>query len=341
MKGQLFSLDLMVALTIFLGIVMLAMYFMMLVPTNTIYYGDMQTKANSMASQLTTIEIGTEGNLDCDKLIQIANMSYDDLRRELGAGEYDIWVEIPNVTNDACPSMRRATDTMLIIDVSGSMGSPATKISNARKAAKTFVAMLNGSYDQAGLANFSTKTYLVKQLTMMGIANASALNNSIDKQVASLNTDIAGGMFNATTELKSVRARPGAIKTEVLLTDGLPNTYQGKSVTVAQAVGYTLAEADRAAAAGITIYTISLGTDCNRTLMKQIAAKTGGDEYYAPSDSQLVGIYIDIAMRTLNSASFGQPIAGNITASDVTSIVRVVQLNGKQYRLIMRVYRRA
>jgi len=335
MKAQLFSLDLMVALTIFLGIIMLAGYFLMITPVDVTTYNDMQMQANSIASALLSTELGTEGTLNCDRLMEMSNMSYDDLRRELGAGEYDLYIEIPNVTSTVCPGMRRQVDVMIVIDRSGSM--LGQKLTDTKLAAKTFVTFLNGSYDQGGLASYSTSATRDAQLNVSTLINKTMLNTTIQNLVASGNTDIAGGLLNGTNELKSVRARPNATKVEVLLSDGQANHCYGKSTSEAVAVQCALVEANKAAAAGISVYTIGLGAGANEDLMKGIANRTGGLYYFAPSSSDLVGIYTEIALRVLSSANFGMPVSN--TSANVASVVRMVQINRGDFSMIVKVYR--
>ncbi len=55
-----------------------------------------------------------------------------------------------------------------------------------------------------------------------------------------------------------------------------------------------LAVPQTAANLGVVIYTISLGTETNESLMQQIADDSGGKHYNAPDSSQLQSIYEEI-----------------------------------------------
>lgn len=346
MKAQIFSIDLVIALSIFLGIIMLGMYFLLIVPETT--NPDMQMKANSIASKMVASGLGTEGVIDCEKLATIANQSYDELKTQFGVNPYEIWVEIPNITTEDCPSIRRPIDVVLIIDRSGSMEQwpDPQKLENAKSASKTFVAMMNESWDQAGVASFSLEGWVDHILVVTDEQNKTELNNSIDSLTASGNTAMGDGIISGTTEITSERGRNQAAKVMILLSDGQPNRVNGVNVPAEachcypSAIQYVLEQTDVAKEKGITIYTISLGTGegaANRTLMQQIASKTGGMEYFAPDSTYLPTIFETIAERVVATSNYGQ--VTDMTSTNVVSIVRIVQLAGKDYKLIIRVYR--
>ncbi len=358
MKGQLFSVDLVVALSIFLGIIMLAAYFLMAIPDTTIQ--DMQMKANSIASSLAANGIGIEGIVDCDKLAKLANMSYEDLKAQYGVNPYELWIELPNITADDCPAMRRKVDVMLVLDNSGSMA--GVKMSDAKKAAKAFVAMMNESWDQAGMLGYNTTanvTYTGYLLAVTDTANKTGLNASIDRLVARGSTAIGDAILNATNEITSMRGRNAASKVEVLLTDGNANIFPGGGLNqedwyspqpchysptlgvydyCPKSFKYALDQADVARQKGIVIYTITLGNDANKTFMTQIATKTGGIMYFAPNSTYLQTIFETIAKRVTAMSSYGQ--IADVTSTEVTSVVRIVQLGGRSYNLIIHVYRK-
>ena len=364
MKAQIFSIDLVIALTIFLGIIMLGAYFLLSIPSTS--SSEMQVKANGIAGVLASRILGTEGVIDCDKLAKFANMSYDDLKTQLGVNPYDIWIEIPNITTSDCPSLRRPVDVMLVLDRSGSMawdGTPLipSRINATKAAAKTFVAMMNGSWDQAGLASYDGQTcppycptiidaVVNQSLSMMTTGNKTALNASIDGLNAIGNTAMGDGLQNGTAEITSERGRNNAAKVIILLSDGLANRVKGiddnscnsKNYCV-KSFNYVLEQAEIARQKGIIIFTISLGAGSppdgpNQTFMKLVADKTGGSWYHAPTGAQLQGIFETIARRVIAMSVYGQP--ADITSTEVASIVRIVQLAGKDYKLIVRVYKK-
>ena len=167
-------------------------------------------------------------------------------------------------------------DVMLIIDRSGSMS--GTKLADAKTAAKRFVDLLNSSVDRSGLASFASGASLDQGLTF----NQGAVKTAIDGLSAGGLTAIGAGIGVANTELIT-NGRSDATHVEILLSNGGEN--QGTD---------PIARANEAAAAGITIYTIGLGSLVNEQTLKDIASITGGNYYYAPSSSQLEEIYQDI-----------------------------------------------
>lgn len=90
-------------------------------------------------------------------------------------------------------------------------------------------------------------------------------------------TNIYDGMRTARLEFQN-RARPGARKLMVLMTDGQANLPGSGSTPRNRA----LQEARDAAAAGIPIITIALGADADDNLMRQIADITKGAYFKIP-----------------------------------------------------------
>ena len=98
----------------------------------------------------------------------------------------------------------------------------------------------------------------------------------------------------------------------ILLTDG-QNTVSG-------ADALAVSEASRAAASGITIYTIGLGPDVNPALLTQIAQTTGGSYFAAPDAESIRWIYFEIAMHfkgfiTCGTLTASNPIGGSLSLS--------------------------
>jgi|CXWL01.1.fsa_nt_gi uncharacterized protein YegL len=106
-------------------------------------------------------------------------------------------------------------------------------------------------------------------------------------------TNIGGGLQSAIDELTSLRARSDARPMIVLMSDGVSNAGPD-AITVAQ----------QAVDLGIPVYTISVGTGADRTVLQEIAAMTGGQEFFAAGTgaeytSELRGIF-----RTLGGLGY-------------------------------------
>ena len=113
-------------------------------------------------------------------------------------------------------------------------------------------------------------------------SNQTALYTAINGLTPGGSTCIECGLDNAEAELTSVRARAGASKVIVLLTDGVSNV--GNSVN-----GATLCRDNN-----ITVYTIGYGSDVNDTELTNIALLTYGNYYFAPNVVTLNSIFQNI-----------------------------------------------
>lgn len=176
-----------------------------------------------------------------------------------------------------------------------------SRMDATKSAAKNLVSRFDND-DQSALVSFATTATLDKTLDN----NHTLTQTKIDSLVASGATDIGDAIKLANQELTSLRADGQAAKVIILLTDGMANKPNGTGVGENSAdVTYALAKANEAAAAGIKIFTIGLGSEVNATMLQQIANSTGGQYYAAPSGADLAGIYEQI----------GNSICPNLTGS--------------------------
>ena len=169
------------------------------------------------------------------------------------------------------------------------------KIAAAKEAANNFVGLM-GPGDQSALVSYANSATLDKLLSN----NHPATQTAINSLAANGATDIGDAIKLGTNELLSIRANPQAVRAMVLLTDGLANKPNGPGYGEYPAdVAYALAKAAEAAAAGIKIFTIGLGTngEINQTMLQNIATTTGGQYYNAPTQNDLQAIYSTIATR--------------------------------------------
>jgi hypothetical protein len=98
------------------------------------------------------------------------------------------------------------------------------------------------------------------------------------------NTSISAGIDNGVRALTGARARQYAVKTMVVMTDGLHNS--GREPILA---------ARDAARANITIHTVTFGNDADLRRMRDVAAATGGLHFHAPDAARLEAIFREIA----------------------------------------------
>ncbi len=162
-----------------------------------------------------------------------------------------------------------------------------TKIKAAKDTADNFIDLM-GVADQSGLVSFANDATLDKKLSN----NHSQTQAAINSLVTIGATDIGDAIKFGTAELTSIRINPSAEQIMILLTDGKANKPSGPgNGEYAPDVAYALAKADEAAAAGIKIFTIGLGADINATMLQDIAIKTNGQYYFAPTAQDLDDIF--------------------------------------------------
>ena len=207
-----------------------------------------------------------------------------------------------SMDDDSC-SLSCGTSSSSCIACGGVWTLPPQPITDAKNAAKAFVDMNNPNLTHMGLVSYSDGATLNQQLT----SNFASVKGAIDSLIASGCTNAPAGIATAKNELIGPRKRPDAIRFIVFLTDGLPN----KGLTPAEscpscpsypggcpaAMSATRTQADIAAQNGIVIYAISLGDKADMGLMQDIADRTGGEAFFAPTAGDLLAIYQTIFDR--------------------------------------------
>lgn len=155
---------------------------------------------------------------------------------------------------------------------------------------------IDPSLTQVGVIKFSD--HVEKVILLNTYSDRDSLLRAID------NLDINGGQTNLNAALISATqlldpnngrnngARPDDVpKILIMLTDG----------TATREAHLTIGAADRAKAAGITIYTVGVGTDIDRDELQRIASKP---EYFffASNFTELNGVLRDLEENTCQDA---------------------------------------
>jgi Ca-activated chloride channel homolog len=129
-------------------------------------------------------------------------------------------------------------------------------------------------------------------------SNASTIHSQLTDNYSSLqtmmenvatkpligNTNIASGMQDAVQVLTGPQSRVTAKGTMVVLTDGRWN--QGTD---------PVAVASAAAAANVTVHTITFSEQADQVTMAAVAQAGGGNHYHAPNEAALQAIFAEIA----------------------------------------------
>ncbi|MEO2047661.1 MAG: vWA domain-containing protein [Pirellulales bacterium] len=147
--------------------------------------------------------------------------------------------------------------------------------------------------EQCGLVSYSNRSFRCdRSFTTSDIeAPLSTSYRPISNAMARLSsypvagrTNISAGIDNGITVLTSVRSRPYAFRTMVLMTDGRHN--KGPEPIIS---------ARRAALQKIIIHTVTFSSEEDFTRMRAVADATGGQHYHAPTAAELERIFRVIA----------------------------------------------
>ena len=198
-------------------------------------------------------------------------------------------------------------DIVMALDMSGSMAAedfqPENRLGVAKGVAKDFVS--DRAYDRIGLVVFARNSFTQAPLTL----DYNVLDRLIDevdlapKLGLEDGTAIGIALTNATNRLKDSTAKSKVI---ILLTDGQNNAGQIDPETAA----------DMAAALGIKVYTVGVGSDgpvpfpvqgffgptydyveipLDEAMLRAVAEKTGGQYFRATDAETLKRIYEHIS----------------------------------------------
>ena len=219
----------------------------------------------------------------------------------------------------------QVVDGMLVLDRSASMcwdshgrvGSclqagpgPYHPWEEVKTGGELFVGQFNPGYDRIGFVQFSTWAEIETPLAAGLAATASSVSGAPDPSTQGPDdgrTNIAHGFYLANRELVN-ESRNSSHRVVILLSDGVANTHCSPVAATATCNSWgtnenaarqaALAEADFAAANGITVYTIGYGNSADDALMKEIADRTGGEFYKAPNGQTLAKAFLAISEIT-------------------------------------------
>jgi Ca-activated chloride channel family protein len=225
----------------------------------------------------------------------------------------------PQVSHASTSVKASGVDILLALDTSGSMasldltldGKPADRLSVVKSVVGKFVDQRPN--DRIGMIAFAGAPYLVSPLTL----DHDWLTRNLDRvQLGSMQDGTAIGSA-LTAAVNRLRPSDAHTKIVVLLTDGVNNTGKVQPLLAAEA----------AAAMGVKVYTIGVGTegqapmpivdedgrkhivmtesDVDEKTLQAIATKTGGEFFRATDTASLQAIYarIDSLEKTTREIS--------------------------------------
>jgi hypothetical protein len=184
---------------------------------------------------------------------------------------------LPFLVREHClPGVAHA-DVVLLLDVSSSM--EGAKLVEAKRAARTFVGLLDLPEDQAALIAFSETARLEQGLT----GDRGRLERVIDGLALRLGTRIDRALEAAERELAGGRRRLANRPVVVLLSDG---DQVGPLEPVHLAAG-------RLKGRGVRLFTVGLGAGANEGLLRAVASP--GGYRFAAQASELEAVYRTVA----------------------------------------------
>ncbi len=227
------------------------------------------------------------------------------------------------------PIPKERATIMLVIDVSGSMGTRdmfPSRLSAAKRASKAFVDTLPADF-RVGVVSFSSQASLVQPVTEdhaavraaidgLDLGGGTAIGEGIEVALAALPDDAQGAPKARPLPGQPPPPPPGII---LLLTDGA-NTEGVPPLEASQ----------KALGANVPVFTVGMGgrgvfglggqaaSGVDETLLREVAAETGGQYYFAPSGGDLSRVYGDLGLALgwdWERREIGQYVAGGAVAA--------------------------
>ncbi len=191
----------------------------------------------------------------------------------------------PLQCNQVDGDMKQSLDVVIVLDQSSSMADD-NKMVEAKLAANAFINNLVPGSDRVSYVSFANSSTLQSGLS----ASFNTTKNRINNTTTTGTTNIGGAIKTAYGELNR-NSRSNVKKVIILLTDGKANISDSP---LTSPNNYALAEAYKAKADGIMLYTVGLGNDVDSNFLRSLSTDT--DYYYfAPMGDVLTDIYLQIA----------------------------------------------
>ena len=130
-------------------------------------------------------------------------------------------------------------------------------------------------------------TYRISTIDSDLVSDYAAIRNELTRigsKPVKGRTSISAGLDDGIRVLTGQNTRPFAVRTMILMTDGIHNLGPEPVVS-----------ARKAAQQDIVIHTITFSSDADIRRMKDVAAAAGGKHFHAPSAEDLVRIFKEIA----------------------------------------------
>jgi Mg-chelatase subunit ChlD len=206
-----------------------------------------------------------------------------------------------------CLGQGQGADIVLVVDRSGSM--EGQKLAAAKAAVAAFAGDLDFAQSRAGMVIFNLEAELRVPLS----ADPGAVLAGLSSFDAGGGTDIGKAVDVAADELRA-NGRPGVEPIIVLMTDGRPDNAEIDADDAAL----------RARSAGIRLFTIGFGPDTDAGLMRRMAS-SADDYFFAPTEAELAGIYLEIARRISGSVILETATITDVVPANMDFVVGSAQ----------------
>lgn len=221
-----------------------------------------------------------------------------------GSGFYNLTVNYTTLTDTEIQGVRYSTqadtDNVLIIDCSGSMGIPPSKIQDAKDAARLYVdAWRDG--DKIGVVSYNQSAVVELKLDDWDDTPDASRDQAITKikdLIASGGTSIGSALETGQRELID-RGDGTHDWTMVLLSDGrntvgkTPYEFLSEDYMPRQSNGNKVPR----------IHTVALGIDADRATMEYIALETNGTYHYA-AEPPTTSMFQALAAESVSAPDF-------------------------------------
>jgi Ca-activated chloride channel homolog len=150
-----------------------------------------------------------------------------------------------------------------------------------------------GQDEHVALVSYSSNitqcgfTYKISEINSDLVGDYTAIRNAmkaISSKPVKGSTAISAGIDDGIKVLTGTKIRPFAVKTMIVMTDGIHNLGAEPVLS-----------ARKAAKKDIVIHTITFSSDADIKRMKDVADATGGRHFHAPTAADLARIFKEIA----------------------------------------------
>jgi Mg-chelatase subunit ChlD len=222
--------------------------------------------------------------------------------------------------------------TILVNDVSGSMGSPSTRAGTSegslfsrldlvKHANRTVAAMHAGEDASLGIITFSSTAATVLPVKKMDTTGLADANRAITSMTMEGSTNMWAGLQEALKQATIVaKAKPNSFINIIFLTDGEPTSDYLPRLGLTEALRRRLAELKM----NLTINCFGFGYSLDAKLLQELCSVGGGIYGYLPDCSMVGSVSINAAAAALSTVvadvRINETVVGNIQAGATRSI---------------------